>query len=87
MEKIGRRFWRAGGELRGTGDDGGLDQGSSSEKIAGESFGLDGGDVGVSRAGDEVLRAGEDVVAVRFLASVCSSVVSTRLRLVGGSSS
>ena len=45
IEKTGRRFWRAGGELRGIGEDGGLDRGGSSEKTAGESFGLDGGGV------------------------------------------
>ena len=55
MEKTGRRFWRAGGELRGTGDDGGLDRGTSSEKIAGEFFGLDVGGIELSRVREESL--------------------------------
>jgi hypothetical protein len=55
MEKTGRRLWRAGGELCGTGDDGGPDRGSSSEKMAGESFGLDVGGVDDSCVGDGLL--------------------------------
>lgn len=35
-EKTGRRFWSGGGELVGTGEDGGLDRGASSDHTAGE---------------------------------------------------
>jgi hypothetical protein len=54
MENTGRRFWRTVGELRSAGDDGGLDRGGSSEKIVGESFGLNVGGVEVSRVGVEL---------------------------------
>lgn len=87
IEKTGRRFWTGGGELHGTGDDGGLDRGGSSEKTAGESFGLDGGGVELPRPTDETMTAGAASGDVKVAAWVLSVVVSTRLRLVGGSSS
>jgi hypothetical protein len=87
IENTGRRFWRAGGELRGAGEDGGLDRGGSSEKTAGVSFGLDAGDIEVSRVGDEPLAAGDVALVFRISVLVLSIVVSTRLRLVSGSSS
>jgi hypothetical protein len=40
-EKTGRRFCSGGGELEGTGEDGGLDRGASSDHIAGDDLGLD----------------------------------------------
>jgi hypothetical protein len=87
IENTGRRFWRAEGELRGAGDDGGLDRGGSSEKTAGESFGLDVGGVEVSRVRDEILAAGDVAIVFKISVLVLSVVVPTRLRLVGGSSS
>ena len=78
-----------GGELRGAGDDGGLDRGGSSEKTAGESLGLDGGAVELSRSHsrDEMTIVRAVSKEVKVVVSVLSIVVSTRLRLVRGSSS
>jgi hypothetical protein len=87
MENTGRRFCRAGGELRGAGDEGGLDRDASSEKMAGESFGLDVGGVQVSRGGAQLSSVEETVGAFTMSTLVFSTVDSTRLRLVGGSSS
>jgi hypothetical protein len=87
MENTGRRFCRAGGELRSAGDEGGLDRGASSEKMAGESFGLDMGGVDVSRGGPQFSRIEETVADSIMSTLVFSTVDSTRLRLVGGSSS
>ena len=67
-------------------DDGGLDRGGSSEKIAGSSFGLDGGGVDDSRAGDEALRGCATGNVFIIAVSMLSILSSTRLRLVGGSS-
>ena len=70
----------------GVGDDGGLDRGGSSEKIACESFGLDGGGVDESRVGDEVSRGCATGNVFIIAVSMLSILSSTRLRLVGGSS-
>jgi hypothetical protein len=85
-EKTGRRFWRGGGELFGTGEEGGLDRGTSSDQIPDEVFGLEVEASGTSRA--EVVRLEGEEVA-RFVGTPISlmGVCSTRLRLVGGSSS
>ena len=48
-EKTGRLFWGGGGELFGTGDDGGLDRDASSDHTAGEFFVLDVGGSEVSQ--------------------------------------
>jgi hypothetical protein len=86
-EKTGRRFWGGGGELLGTGDDGGLDRGTSSDHIADDDLGLDAGGCEVARV-EEWLFEGDDGNAVsRTSTSWITVVVSTRLRLVGGASS
>lgn len=90
IENTGRRFGGGGGgggELRGVGDDGGLDRSGSSEKMAGVSFGLDVEGVEVSRTGEET--PGTEMIAAVFRTSVSTLaiVLSTRLRLVGGSAS
>lgn len=85
-ENIGRRLWRTGGELAGTGDDGGLDLGNSSEKIAEDCCGLDVGGAEKSCAGEDGFTAGRFVVSKEAVPSL-PSAVSTRLRFVGGSSS
>lgn len=87
IENTGRRFWSGGGELRGVGDDGGLDRDGSSEKMAGDSLGLDVGGVEVSRTGEEI--SGRETISAVFRTSVSilAIVLSTRLRLVGGSAS
>lgn len=82
MENTGRRFWSGGGELRGAGDDGGLDRANASEKMAGDSFGLDGGDEDSLHAGEDCCRVGTAGGEI----STSVSILSTRLRLVGGSS-
>jgi hypothetical protein len=69
IENTGRRFWTGGGELHGTGDDGELDRGGSSEKTAGESFGLEGG-VELPRSRDEVLTAGAASSDAKVVVSV-----------------
>jgi hypothetical protein len=92
MEKTDRRFRIAGGELVGTGEEGeegeegGLDRGASSDHISGGLFGLE---VAIS---DESRGISESMVAVSLcgaedFASIVSPAMSTRLRLVGGSSS
>lgn len=53
IEKTGRLFWRGGGELRGAGDEGGLDLLDGSEKMAGDSFGLDVGGEATSHGGED----------------------------------
>lgn len=58
IENTGRRFWSGGGELRGVGEDGGLDRANASEKMAGGSFGLDGGDENFSSKGEGFSLAG-----------------------------
>lgn len=86
IENTGRLFKAGEGELRGVGEDGGLDRDGSSEKIAGESFGLDGGGVEDSRAGDDASRICATVDVSMIVVSMLSVVSWTRLRLVGGSS-
>jgi len=86
-EKIGRLLGRDGEEVCGPGEDGGVDCGGASENNSAGSFGLDEGSAELPRAGDE-LRGGRFVVALcASSVSLVSSVVSTRLRFVGGSSS
>lgn len=86
-EKTGRRFCGCGGELFGTGDEGGLDRGASSDHVACESFGLDVGgseDVGA----DAGISACDLIVCdVGIVVATVTGALSTRLRLVGGSSS
>lgn len=59
-EKTGRRFCRGGGELRGVGEEAGLDRSTSSENIAEESFGLEEGGSELSRVGEE-FSVGEEI--------------------------
>jgi len=80
--KTGRRLCSPEGELRGAGDEGGLDRGGSSEKTTGESRGLDAGGADDSRVGEEVLGVGE---IARAAASGLSTLIPTRLRFAGGS--
>jgi hypothetical protein len=87
IEKTGRRFWTGGGELRGTGEDGGLDRGGTSEKTADELFGLDGGETELERVIDEGMTLEAVSEDINVVGSVLSIVFSVRLRLVGGSSS
>jgi hypothetical protein len=84
-EKTGRLLGARGGELVGTGDDGGLDRGTSSDHGADDDLGLDVRGSEVSRVGERRFE-GDEYVAVAS-ASWSTVVVSTRLRLVGGSSS
>jgi hypothetical protein len=71
----------------GIGEDGGLDRGASSDHTAGESFGLD------VRGSEDSRKAsgssfGDTIVGASvILEALGSGVRSTRLRLVGGSSS
>lgn len=53
-EKTGRRFCVGGGELRGAGEERGLDRGSPSENIADEVLGLEVGGSELSRVGEEL---------------------------------
>jgi hypothetical protein len=85
-ENTGRRLCSGGGELCCTGDDGGLDLGASSDQIAAEVFGLDVGGSEESHVGFEQL-IGANISALRCSALLLSRVRSTRLRLIGGSSS
>lgn len=86
-EKTDRRFCCGGGELSGMGDDGGLDRSASSDQTADKCFGLDlGGSEDMARAtggSSKDSTFGRDASSL----SVLSSTRSTRLRLVGGSSS
>jgi len=86
-EKTGRRFCCCRGELNGTGDDGGLDRGASSDHIAGEFLGLDVGGSDDSRGAVEI--SGSDSTRKDAVTVVWTvwCVDSTRLRLVGGPSS
>jgi hypothetical protein len=69
------------------GDDGGLDRGASSDHTAGESFGLDVGSSESSRVRSSWV-TGASLVGVPIVSrSVGFGGHSTRLRLVGGSSS
>lgn len=86
-ENIGRLFCTAGGELRGGGDDGGLDRNGPSEESADALFGLDVGGADLLPKGDEMEEAIASMVAANELDSDSSTVSSTRLRFVGGSSS
>lgn len=85
IENTGRRFWSGGGELRGVGDDGGLDRANASEKMAGDSFGLDGGDEDFVCEGEEFSIA-RTTGGISTSVSILSTAVSTRRRFVGGSS-
>lgn len=71
MENTGRRFWTGGGELRGAGDDGGLDRANASEKMAGDSFGLDG-------RGEDSLHTGEGC----FIAGTAGGGISTSVSIL-----
>jgi hypothetical protein len=86
-EKAGRRFCCGGGELLGTGEDGGLDRGASSENTPGKFFGLDVGGSEDSVGAFETSEGGSTVCAAVCSVSAASGARSTRLRLVGGSSS
>jgi hypothetical protein len=86
-EKTGRRFWRGGVELFGTGDDGGLDLGTSSDHIAGDDLGLDVAGSEISRVKGRILEGEEEAAVVETPTSLLAVVFSTRLRLFGGSSS
>jgi len=86
-EKTGRRFWSGGGELFGTGDDGGLDRGASSDHTAGEYFGLDVGGSEGSQGLSEVYATASMGCVAAIPVSVVSGAHSTRLRFAGGSSS
>ena len=85
-ENVVRRLWIGGGELCIVGDEGGLDRGSASENKAGNSPGLDGCGVELSRAMVCVLTGDSGGGFGAASTSVLSGVHSTRLRLVGGSS-
>jgi hypothetical protein len=86
-ENTGRRFWTGEGELVGKGEDGGLDRGASSDQSAGEFLGLDVGGSEASRgAVESFMRASSGFVLAVSTSVVCMAH-STRLRLVGGSSS
>lgn len=86
-ENTGRRFCTGGGELFIAGDDGGLDRGVSSDHTAGEFFGLDVGGSEASLGIIESFKVVPDVCIFVVSTSVASKAHSTRLRLVGGSSS
>jgi hypothetical protein len=86
-EKIGRRFGTGGGELAGKGEDGGLDRGVSSDQSAGEFLGLDVGGSMALRGATESFTEASDGLVLAILTSVVCIAHSTRLRLVGGSSS
>lgn len=87
MENTGRRFGTGGGELVWPSSDGGLDLGTSSDHIPEEFFGLD---VGGSDDSKISFLHGELVVSPSTIGiepSILFTGFSTRLRLVGGSSS
>jgi hypothetical protein len=86
-EKTGRLFWGGGGELRGTGDDGGLDRGASSDHTTAGVSGLDVGGSGMSTSDSESPRRGfKDRGLCMSAFVVSSSTHATRLRLAGASS-
>ena len=83
-EKTGRLFTSAGGELAGAGDEGGDERAGASE------VGRDGG--GLELTGAELIRVGDSDFTGDLAVGVAEGVdsilaSSTRLRLVGGSSS
>lgn len=86
-EKTGRRFWTGGGELVAKGEDGGLDRGVASDHSAGEFFGLDVGGSAVAGGDSESFTGASSGHVLEIMTSVVCTAHSTRLRLVGGSSS
>jgi hypothetical protein len=86
IEKTDRRLSIAGGELVGTGEDGGLDRGASSDHIVGVTFGLEVGRCDDSGDNSQSLTTASFSV-VEELVSTVLSAFSTRLRLEDGSSS
>jgi hypothetical protein len=69
------------------GEDGGLDRGVASDHSAGEFFGLDVGGSEAPRGGSESFGGASSGHVPGILTSVVFTAHSTRLRLVGGSSS
>lgn len=85
-EKTGLRFCSGGGELEGTGEDGGLDRGAS-DQIGGDDLGLDVGGSEAPFVGSFTVSGACRTVDIVSVVSVDCTAHSTRLRLVGGSSS
>lgn len=84
-EKTGRRFTSGGGELSSAGDDGGDDRVGASEKVGSEGCGLELRRADPKRVGDKGFTGDLGTGVVEGVGSLSAS--STRLRLVGGSSS
>lgn len=83
-ENTGRLFRSGGGELFSAGEDGGEHGVGASEKVGSDGCGLEVRGVEFIRVGDRGSVGSLGTVVVEVVGSTASS---TRLRLVGGSSS